>query len=189
MISVETTTAPSTTFSPRLPGALVSGDRLDPLFGTATDTGTGGAGEPVDGSGLVPGVIRGTVVGIDARHLSTHELRRRLLRERRDFARGVARFPHVRHLIIVLRVERKSESAVSRTLDRAAHSAHVELEMRRGRDVCVTGIVMSGPVPFEVILQRLNQRIRDTPIEGSYVVAACRILTQTVAAAAAEDRL
>lgn len=135
------------------------------------------------------GTIRAAVIGIDGRNLRARGLRQRLKRERLEFTRAIDRFPRARHMIILLQVEREAERAATGALDRAAHLAHVEFEMRRSRDICVTGIVITDEADTANITQRLNERIRSTPIEGSYVVSARRIFEHSISSTAAEDLL
>lgn len=170
------------TISPQLPRTLLRGDGLDALLGVVTQS-------PDDLPAPTPSTVRAVVVGVDGRHLRARELRQRLSGERRDFARAVHRYPGLRHLIIVLRVERDGEPAATRVLDRTAHRAHVELEMRRSRDICVTGVVIAVDLDAGIFIDRLNDRIRHTPIEGSYVVSARQIIELGISATAAEHLL
>lgn len=172
------------TFSPQLPRIVLHGDRLDPLLDAE-----GVALDPVHGPELDSSTIRAAVIGIDGRHLPTRQLRKRLSRERLEFARTIARFPRVRHMIIVLQIEREAERAATRILVRAAHLAHVEFEMRWSSDICVTGIVITDDTDAKVIIRRLNERTRGTPIEGSHVISARRIFAHSISATAAEDLL
>lgn len=184
-VTVRTTSKTSRTpFATQLPEAIIHGDHLDGLP-ECLNNATG----PVPGPPTGRDTIRAVVISIDGRRLGTRELRLRLLRERRDFARIIASLPRLRHLIVVLRIEREAERPATRTLDRATHRTHVELEMRRSRDICVTGIVMTDTAAEKVLVQRVDERIHDTPVEGSYVVHAQRILTCPISAAAAEDLL
>lgn len=175
--------ASMTTSRPPLARAVLQGDRLAALLGADG----GAAVPPARGSERAPSAIRAAVIGIDGLHLRARELRRRLDSERREFARAIGRFPRMRHVIIVLRVERDAERAATRSLDRAAHLAHLELEMRPGRDICITGIVITDDADAWILIERLNERIRDAPIEGSYVISGRRIRETAISAAAAAE--
>ncbi|MEV4666176.1 hypothetical protein [Microbacterium sp. LWO12-1.2] len=172
----------SAVLSPQLPRAVLRGDPLDHLLGA-------GAERPASAPEPASSMIRAAVIGIDGRHLRTRELRQRLRAERHDFAHAVARLPGVRHMIIVLRVERDAERVATRVLDRMAHLAHIELEMRRSRDICVTGVVIADDGNAGTLIEHLNERIRHTPIEGSYVVSARQLVERDISATAAEELL
>lgn len=171
-------------FPPQLPRAVLQGDRLDLLL-TAGSV----ASSLAAGPDLALSTITAAVIGIDGRNLRARELRQRLKRERHEFARAIARLPRARHIIILLQIAQEAERAAIRALDHAAHLAHVEFEMRRSRDICVTGIVIPEHAETRNLMQRLNERIRSTPIEGSHVVSARRILMHSISSTAAEDLL
>lgn len=172
-------------YSPQLPKAVFQGDPLELLL----NAGNVASGPAAGRAELALETITATVISIDGRKLRARELRQRLKNERREFARAVASLPRARHLIVLLQIERETERAFTRALDRAAHRAHSELEMRLSRDICVTGIVITNDANTRTLMQRLDERIRSTPIEGSHVVSARRILMHSISSTAAEDLL
>lgn len=99
--------------------------------------------------------------------------------------------PLVRHVIYIVHLDPDlgSPDMAVRLLFATASARHAEIEMRHGRDICVTSIVTSTHTNAEALAKRVNDRIRTAPFEGSYATLWDEIADKSLAAAAAEDLL
>lgn len=101
------------------------------------------------------------------------------------------RHPLVRHVIYVVHLDPDlgpADMAV-RLLFATASAHHAEIEMRHGRDICVTGIGASTHTSAEALAKRVNDRMRTAPFEGSYATSWDEIEDRSITAAAAEELL
>lgn len=165
---------------------LVCGDQLDCLKHlTALDVGAQDATERRGARALVIGIHMP-----DAEH--PRQALKSRLRNARDAINTHLRWhPMVRHVIYVVHRDPASASPdkAVRLLSTTVRAHHAEIEMRHGRDICITGIVTSNHTSPEAFAKRVNDRIRTAPFEGSYATSWDEIADKSLAAATAEELL
>lgn len=97
----------------------------------------------------------------------------------------------VRHIFYIVEVPPDSPSpdrAVN-ALSAAICAHHAEIEMRHGRDICITGIVTTCRTDPAALAERVQQRVTTTPFESYYATSWDQIAHRSIAAAAAEALL
>ncbi len=101
------------------------------------------------------------------------------------------RHPLVRHIIYIVHPDsgQGAPDTAVRLLSATVGVHHAEIEMRHGRDVCITGIVTSVHTSPEALTERVTGRIKTTPIGGSYATTWDEIADRPLATAAAEALL
>lgn len=120
-------------------------------------------------------------------------LKSRLRNARHTINTLLPRHPLVRHVIYALHLDLEpnacSPDTAVRLLFATVSAHHAEIEMRHGRDICITGIVTSPRTIPEAFAQRVHERIRTTPFEGSYATSWDEIADRSIGAAATEEFL
>lgn len=165
---------------------LLYGDSLDSLAYLA-------AAAPQSHGALDDRRARTMIVGI--RVPDTHHPRQALrsqLRAAHDIlTKPLRTHPLVRHIFYIVEVPSDSptpDRAVN-ALSAAICAHHAEIEMRHGRDICITGIVTTPHTDPVTLTERVHQRITTTPFESYYATSWDQIAHRPIAAAAAEALL
>ncbi|MEE1622974.1 MULTISPECIES: hypothetical protein [Micrococcales] len=104
------------------------------------------------------------------------------LKDERNLARILGeQLPRLSHLLFVLdtgapqhtqRLARLASSAITRI--------HADIEMTAGRSVCVTAIVLDRTADPTVLRDRICERLRDNPIEGSFLLKWSEIVQSSI---------
>lgn len=136
---------------------------------------------------------RTMIVGIritDTNHV------RQALKQRLGAAREMVNIrlrahPLVRHLVYIVEVSFDSPASdrTVNALSSAICAHHAEIEMRHGRDICITGIVTTPHTDPAALAERVNHRITTRPFESHYATSWDQITHRSIAAAAAEALL
>lgn len=166
-----------------VPTILVRGDEHPALHDLIATTGTLNH-PPASQANFVPERIRGVVGCI---HLPTADTAspakmRSRLKDERNLARILGeQLPRLSHLLFVLdtgapqhtqRLARLASSAITRI--------HADIEMTAGRSVCVTAIVLDRTADPTVLRDRICERLRDNPIEGSFLLKWSEIVQSSI---------
>ncbi|MBM7827975.1 hypothetical protein G9U51_06495 [Calidifontibacter sp. DB0510] len=165
---------------------LLYGDSLDSLAYLA-------AAAPHSHGALDDRRARTMIVGIrvpDTNH-PRQALRSQLRAAHDILTKPLRTHPLVRHIFYIVEVPSDSptpDRAVN-ALSAAICAHHAEIEMRHGRDICITGIVTTCRTDPEALAERVDQRVTTTPLESHYATSWDQIAHRSIAAAAAEALL
>lgn len=165
---------------------LLYGDSLDSLEYLAVPV-------PHEHGTLDDRRTRAMIVGIrvpDTNH-PRQTLRTQLRAAHDILTKPLRTHPLVRHIFYIVEVPSDSptpDRAVN-ALSAATCAHHAEIEMRHGRDICITGIVTTCRTAPAALAARVHQRITATPFESYYAISWDQIAHRSIAAAAEEALL
>ncbi len=168
---------------PEQAGLLLYGDSLDSLTRLAVPA-------PHDHGALDDRRARTMIVGIRVPDTSRRRqtLRNQLRAAHDILTKPLRTHPLVRHIFYIVEVPADSlapDRAVN-ALSAAICAHHAEIEMRHGRDICITGIVITPHTAPAALAERVQQRSATTPLESHYATSWDQIAHRSIAAAATE---